>query len=59
MYLGQKTTDELTVEELTGKLNNSIDYQNQYVAETGKRSKIHDRRIKSLTAELEKRAKEQ
>ena len=59
MYQGQKTIDELTVEEVTEKLNNSMDYQKQNVAETGKRSKIHDRRIKSLTAELERRAEVQ
>ena len=54
-YLGQKTIEECTIEEVKEKLDDSMKYQAEYVAETGRRSKIHDRRIKSLTAELESR----
>lgn len=50
-----KAVQDMTIEELTEKLKNSTEYQEQYIAEMGKRSKIHDRRIKTLTKELESR----
>ena len=50
-----KATSDMTLDELKEKLENSVRYQEQYILESGKRSRIHDRRIKSLTAEIERR----